>query len=540
MSTSSGTTTSPAVTTAPPAAGGGADAASGPSRGEIAGFIAMVFGMFMAILDIQIVSSSLSELQAGLAASPDEVSWIQTSYLIAEVVMIPLSGYLSRALSTRGLFLISAAGFTLMSVACATATSLNEMIVWRALQGFLGGAMIPTVFAAAFQLFRGNRRGGVSVVIGLVATLAPTIGPTLGGWLTEVFSWHWLFLVNVVPGILVTLVVWRAPAFDTGDRSLLRRLDLAGLMLMAVFLGTMEYVVEEGPRDDWFDDRTIAVLFVIMVVAGIGFFWRVLSHHNPIVDLKAFRDRNFATGCMFSFVIGVGLYGLVYVLPLYLARIRDLNAMQIGEVLFVTGLAQFCSAPIAGMLSRKMDQRVMLAIGFTTLAGSTWWMSHITADWEFDQLLVPQILRGMSLMFCMLPINQIALGTLPMDMLKNASGLYNLMRNLGGAVGLAGINTLMIDRNAVHLGRIADSANPARPEVQAALDGLTQRFDGQVAGDASLAALKTLMGMVQQQATVMTFGDVFLVLAAIFIGAAMLTTTLRRPAMAGAPAGGGH
>ncbi|WP_449219859.1 DHA2 family efflux MFS transporter permease subunit [Tistrella mobilis] len=522
------------------AAAPAAAAPKGPTVGQIAGFIAMIFGMFMAILDIQIVSSSLSELQAGLAASPDEVSWIQTSYLIAEVVMIPLSGYLSRALSTRGLFLISAAGFTVMSALCATATTLDEMILWRALQGFVGGAMIPTVFAAAFQLFPGNRRAGVSVVIGLVATLAPTIGPTLGGWLTEIFSWHWLFLVNVVPGILVTLMVWRAPAFDTGDRSLLRRLDLLGLVLMALFLGSMEYVVEEGPRDDWFDDRIITFLFVVMVAAGIGFFWRVLSHHNPIVDLKAFRDRNFATGCVFSFVIGVGLYGLVYVLPLYLARIRDLNAMQIGEVLFVTGLAQFCSAPIAGMLSRKMDVRVMLAIGFTMLAGSTWWMSHITADWQFDQLLWPQIMRGMSLMLCMLPVNQIALGTLPMEMLKNASGLYNLMRNLGGAVGLAGINTLMIDRNALHLERIADAASPNRPEVQAALDALGQRFDGAIAGDSSLAALKTLMNMIQAQAQVMTFGDVFLVLAGIFVAAAVITTTVRRPQMAGAGGGGGH
>ena len=209
-------------------------------------FIFMVFGMFMAILDIQIVSASLAEIQAGLSASADEISWVQTSYLIAEVIMIPLSGMLSRVLSTRWMFTISAGGFTVMSLLCATATSIDQMIVYRTLQGFIGGGMIPTVFASAYTIFRG-RQALISPVIGLVATLAPTIGPTIGGYLTDLFSWHWLFLVNVGPGIAVTMAAFLLIDFDEPDLGLLRGFDWVGLGLMAAMLGSLEYVLEEGP-----------------------------------------------------------------------------------------------------------------------------------------------------------------------------------------------------------------------------------------------------------------------------------------------------
>ena len=208
-----------------------------------AGFMAMVLGMFMAILDIQIVSASITDIQAGLAASPDEAAWVQTSYLIAEIVMIPLSGWLSRLLSTRVLFVASAVGFTVFSLACSGATSLGEMVVFRAAQGFIGGAMIPTVFATSFLLFSGARRTQISVLIGLTATLAPTIGPTLGGWLTDQFSWHWLFLINVPVGAVVAVAVWSWLDIDRPDWSLRSRFDAIGLMLMALFLGALEYVL---------------------------------------------------------------------------------------------------------------------------------------------------------------------------------------------------------------------------------------------------------------------------------------------------------
>lgn len=494
------------------------------------GFLAMVVGMFMAILDIQIVAASLPEIQAGLAASADEVIWVQNSYLIAEVIMIPLSGYLARAFGTRWTFVLSSGGFTLASLLCAFAATMDQMIVFRAIQGFVGGAMIPLVFASAYTIFPRDKQAGVTVVVGLVATVAPTVGPTLGGWLTETLSWHWLFLVNVFPGVIVTAVVWALINVDRPQVDLIRRIDVAGLVLMALFLGSLDFVLEDGARNDWFQDGHILFFSVVAALSAVGFFWRTLTATNPIVDLTAFKDRNFATGCLFSFVLGISLYGLVYLQPQFLARVRELNSLQIGEVMFVTGIAQFLSAPIAGGLSRKVDPRVMLSIGFALIALSNWMLTGLTEDWDYWELFLPQVLRGMGFMFGIIPVNVLALGTLPPEKLKNASGLYNLMRNLGGAFGLAGINTVLTERGGFHWARLAEQVNPARPEVQARIDALAARFVEQIPGvDGQAAALKVIAGQVMRQATVLTFIDVFWLMSLVVAAAIGVVFLARKP-----------
>ena len=275
-------------------------------------------------------------------------------------------------------------------------------------------------------------------MIGLVATLAPTIGPTVGGYISHAFSWHWLFLVNVVPGILVATAAWSLIDFDKPNLGLFNKFDWWGLAGMAAFLGSLEYVLEEGPNNDWLQDQArVHLRHRHDRRRGDRFFWRVFTAEEPIVDLRAFSNINFAFGSLFSFVIGIGLYGLTYLYPVFLGRIRGYDSLMIGEAMFVSGLAMFVTAPISGILSSKMDLRLMMMIGFFGFAAGTWWMTHLTADWDFYELLIPQILRGCSMMLCMVPINNIALGTLPPDRLKNASGLFNLTRNLGGAVGLA-------------------------------------------------------------------------------------------------------
>lgn len=521
-----------AATAAPPsrqaAAPPAPPKAAALDRRRMVAFLCMVFGMFMAILDIQIVSASLNEIQAGLSASADEISWVQTSYLIAEVIMIPLSGTLSRVLSTRWMFVISAAGFTVMSLMCALSSSIGEMIVWRALQGFIGGGMIPTVFASAFTIFPPEKRPVVSPMIGLVATLAPTIGPTVGGYLTDLFSWHWLFLVNIVPGIFVTISTWLLVDFDEPELELVKTFDWWGLGFMAGFLGCLEYVLEEGPTNDWFEDHTIVVAAAVCGASAVAFFWRVLSARDPIVDLRAFTDRNFAVGSAFSFVMGIGLYGLTYLYPVFLGRVRGYSALQIGETMFVTGICMFLMAPVAGRLSQKLDPRVMMAGGFMGFAIGTWLVAGITKDWDFWELLLPQVFRGVSLMTCMVPINNVALGTLPPQRMKNGSGLYNLTRNLGGAVGLALINTVLNDRWDLHLARLHDAVTWSRDRALSTLDNLTNAF-GNLGSDASQAALKTLANMVRQQALVMAFADVFLILTVLFGAMALATPFIRKP-----------
>ncbi|MBS0234570.1 MAG: DHA2 family efflux MFS transporter permease subunit [Proteobacteria bacterium] len=506
---------------------------------QLAGFIAMVFGMFMAILDIQIVSASLQEIQAGISASSDEIPWVQTAYLIAEVVMIPLSGFLARVFSTRTLFFTAAVGFTAASALCATATTINEMIVYRAIQGFIGGGMIPSVFAVAFSLFPRSKQNIVSPIIGLVATLAPTIGPTVGGYLTDTYSWHWLFLVNVGPGILVATAVFFLVDFDKPNYALLDRFDYVGLLSMALFLGSLEYVLEEGPRYDWLDDQTIATFTVLTVVGAIVFFWRAFTAADPIVELRAFKNRNFAFGSVFSFTLGIGLYGLTYVYPVYLGQVRGYDSLMIGQTMFVTGVAMFLTAPISGRLAGTVDPRIMMLIGFVGFALGTYIASYITPDWDFWELLVPQILRGASLMLCMVPITNLSLGTLPLEQMKNASGLFNLTRNLGGAVGLAMINTILNKRLDLHLARLHEQVAWGHQAAEERLAMMQQNFTNAMHSDGNMAALKKLAMMVRNQANVLSFADLFLVLTVLFVIAGLFTLLMKKPAPV--PAGvGGH
>jgi len=501
-------------------------------------FLCMVFGMFMAILDIQIVSASLTEIQAGLAASSNEINWVQTAYLIAEVVMIPLSGFLSRALGTRYLFTISAAGFTAASLMCGLSSGINEMIFWRAVQGFIGGGMIPTVFATAFTIFPRSKVAIISPMIGLVATLAPTIGPTVGGYLTDALSWHWLFFINVVPGIGVAIAAYLMIDFDQPNYKLFENFDWVGLIAMAGFLGALEYVLEEGPRNDWFSDDSIFLLAWVAGISAVVFFYRAFTARQPIVDLTAFSDRNFALGSLFSFILGIGLYGLTLLYPLYLGSIRGYDALMIGETMFVSGLAMFFTAPVAGRLMGKLDPRVMLMIGFAFFAAGTWWMTSLTRDWDFYELLWPQIFRGVGLMLAMVPINNVALGTLPPDRVKNASGLYNLMRNLGGAVGLAGIYTVLNDRTDLHIARLHENFTFSHGAALEALNNAAARFSA-FGTDAQAMAIKQMTQVVHRQASVMAFADVFMILTGLFVLLAVLAVLVKKPA-APAGAGGGH
>ncbi len=504
------------------------------------GFLAMVLGMFMAILDIQIVASSIAQIQAGISASADEISWVQTAYLVAEVVMIPLSGWLARVVSTRYLFFASCVTFTVASAACAFSWSIESMIVFRAIQGFLGGAMIPTVFATTYMIFPPRQQATLSVVIGLVATMAPTLGPTLGGWLTEAWSWHWLFLINVVPGVIVASVVITCGRKDKPKLEMLKGFDMAGIALVALFLGALQYVLEEGPTDDWFDDRRILVGSLISAVAGVVFIWRELTAEHPVVDLRAFSDRNFMVGCLYSFIIGIGLYGSVYIIPLYLGRVRGYSSLEIGITMMVTGLFQLVSAPLAGNLAKHMDLRYMLGIGLALFGGGLWLNSALTSQWGYWEMFLPQAVRGLSLMFCFVPINAVALGHLPPQKVQNASGLYNLMRNLGGAIGLATINTALSHRLDLHMLRLSESLTASRGIVVATLDGLTAKFEPIMGVGAEQAALKVLWQITRREATTMAFADVLMGVATVFACGVLLLPLLQKVRHPSAAGGEGH
>jgi DHA2 family multidrug resistance protein len=339
----------------------------------------------------------------------------------------------------------------------------------------------------------------------------------------------------VVPGVGITLGVLALVDFDQPNFALLDRFDWFGLIAMGGFLGSLEYVLEEGPQYEWLQDNSVAICAAVGAVSAIAFFYRVLTAEEPIVDIRAFTNRNFGVGCLISFCVGVGLYGLTYVYPRYLAEVRGYSALMIGETMFVSGVTMFLMAPVVGRLMLKVDMRYIIAAGLIIFALGSWQMTWITRDYDFYELLVPQILRGIGMMCAMVPTNNIALGTLPPDRVKNASGLFNLTRNLGGAVGLAVINEVLNDRTDLHISRLQDRVNWGNATATETLNMLTQRMQGM--GDASLMALKQLSQIVHRQAVVMGYGDAFLMLTLFYVGLSLLVMLLKKPAApASAPA----
>jgi MFS transporter, DHA2 family, multidrug resistance protein len=512
-------------------------------QAKVFAFATMSVGFFIALLDIQIVSASLSEIGGGLSAGPDEIAWVQTSYLIAEIVVIPLSGWLSRVMSTRWLFSISAAGFTATSLLCGWAWDIQSMIVFRGLQGFLGGSMIPTVFTSAFFYFTGQRRVIAAAVIGTISSLAPTLGPTIGGWITENYSWHWLFFINLLPGTFVAIAVPMLVRIDRPNLELLRGADYPGIVLMALFLGCLQYTLEEGPRWDWFGDDTIRTTAWISTIAGVAFVWRSMTYAQPIVDLRALKSRNFSLGCFFSFVTGIGIFGTIYLTPLFLGRVRGFSAQEIGFAVFSTGVFQILAIPVYTFCTRYIDLRWLMMVGLACFALGMWNFTPITHDWGWRQLLLPQAFRGFAQLFAVAPTVTLTLGGLAPERLKLASGLFNLMRNLGGAMGIAACATILNDRANLHFLRLAEHLNTANPAMTELLQRVTAADMAKWGGDAVhgyASALKQLWSLTWREAQTQTFADAFLVIGACFLIATLMVPLMRKVVSPAGPSADAH
>src|SRR5476651_2248811 len=486
---------------------------------KVFAFASMCIGMFIALLDIQIVSASLRDIGGGLSAGTDETAWVQTSYLIAEIIVIPLSGWLSRVFSTRWLFCASAVGFTLASLLCGAAWNIDSMIAFRALQGFLGGSMIPLVFSSAFFFFQGKQRVIAAATVGGIASLAPTLGPTVGGFITDHTSWHWLFFVNLVPGMFVAVVVPMLVRIDRGDRSLLRNADYLGMLLMALFLGCLEYTLEEGPRLGWLGDSVILTTAWVSGLCGIGFIWRSLVYAHPIVDLRALKDRNFALGCFFSFVTGVGIFATIYLTPLFLGRVRGYSALDIGLAIFSTGVFQIMAIPLYAFLANRVDLRWIMMTGLGLFALSMWDFSPITHDWGARELMLPQALRGIAQQLAVPPAVTLTLGGLAPSRLKHASGLFNLMRNLGGAIGIAACATILNDRTNLHFLRLAEHLNGGNEAMNGMLNHTASSMVALGNDDwtAHTGALQQLWALTYREAQTQSFGDIYLYIMVAFV-----------------------
>ena len=485
-------------------------------------FAAMIFGNFMAILDIQIVASSLNEIQAGMSASRYEVTWVQTVYLIAEIIVIPMSSIASRILSTRVYYSICAVGFTVSSLLCAMAWNLESLLVFRGIQGFMGGGMIPTSMTALFLLFPEHKRSLPLVLFGMVSTLGPAIGPTIGGWLTNSFSWHWMFLINILPGIMISAIIFSGPDIDKHNYSLIKSLDWLSLIGIAMFLGGLEYFLDEGARYDWFADTAVRLSFGICTLGAMIFFYRSLTQPKPLLDLSVFKNKNFSLSAIISFVIGMALYGLGYMIPVFLGQVREMNSSQIGHIMMVTGIVMFFFAPLLAWLIPNFDTRKTVLVGMLLAGFGVWLNSHLSIHSDYDFMFWPQVYRGIGLMICLIVVSHLAMSTLPLSKIADASGIYNVIRNIGGAVGLALVNSSLDWLTALHVNQINQFMTPENWIFIEHLDQLTAQYHS-LGQDAQQVALRIINRDIHYLALTSSFNDLLRMLSIIMFVTAFLT-----------------
>ena len=488
------------------------------THGPWLGFVAMCIGMFMAILDVQVVATSLPSIQVSLQIAPDQMSWVQTAYLIAEIIAIPLTGFLTRVLTMRWLFVTAISVFTIASMGCAASGDFAALISWRVLQGFSGGTLIPAVFAAVFVLFPVRQQGLATTIAGVVAVLAPSVGPVVGGWITETYSWHWLFLINVAPGIVAAVGAASLLPGENADLAAARKLDWLSLLLMAVALASLEIGLKQAPHDGWMSIVVLSLL-ASSVVAGAGFLSRTVQAESPLVDLTTFGDRSFTAGCLLSFVLGMGLFGSVYLMPVFLAFVRAHNSLEIGLIMLATGVAQLVTAPIVVVLERRVDARVLTSCGFAVFGLGLGLSAFQTPDTDAGDMFWPQIIRGLAIMFCLLPPTRLALGALSAERVPDASGLFNLMRNLGGAVGLALLDTVIYSRVPV-LAADLEARLAAGDASAAALVGIPAGiFASRPLGPLDQATQALIAPMIEKAAFAAAINEAWALLAALTLSA---------------------
>ena len=525
----SATSAMPSATTPDPAARPGEQATT--MRTWLA-VIGATLGAFMAVLNIQIVNASLADIQGAIGAGIDDGGWISTAYLIAEIVVIPLTGWLARVFSVRAYLLANAILFLVFSVACAFAANLSQMIALRAVQGFTGGVLIPMAFTLIITLLPKAKQPVGLALFALSATFAPAIGPTIGGYLTENWGWQYIFYVNLVPGALMVgmlaISLDRAPM----QLALLAKGDWFGIATMATGLAALQTVLEEGNKDDWFASPFILRLSVLAAVSLGLFLWIELTTPQPLLNLRLLARRNFGFGILANFLLGIALYGSVFILPVYLARIQGYNAEQIGMVLAWTGLPQLILIPLVPRLMRRFDVRLVIGFGFALFATSNFMNIHMTGDYAADQLLWPNIVRAIGQALVFTPLSAIASAGIERENAGSASALFNMMRNLGGAVGIAALQTFLTKREQFHSNVITRSVPAFAQATQERLAQLTNYFLTHGVTDHALAAHKAVIAIglrIRQQANIMAFSDTFFLLGVALLVALAATLLLKNP-----------
>ena len=497
----------------------------------------VMFATFMEVLDTTVVNVSLPHIAGSLSASIDEAKWALTSYLVANAIILPLTGWLAGRFGRKHLLMVSVAGFTASSFLCGLAPDLTTLIVFRCLQGATGGAMQPLSQAVLLEAFPPHERGKAMGFWGLGIVVAPILGPVLGGWLTESYSWRWIFYINIPVGI-TSLIMTRLFIFDPPYiRQESRRIDYWGIGLLAVGIGALQFVLDKGQEEDWFSSSTITMLAIVSAVTLIWLIGHELRTEDPVIDLRVFKARSYAVGVFIMTVMGFVLYGSLVLLPIMLQTLFAYPPLQAGIAMAPRGIGSFFMMPLTGLMTGRFDPRKLLTIGFVLGGGTLLWLSTLNLQAGYWDIFWPQLMQGVGLSLLFVPLTTVAMDPIPRERMGNATSLFNLMRNIGGSIGIAVTGTMLSRHEQRTTSLLGTNVTAYAMGPQAMFAQLRASFiaAGADATTATNRAYLALFGMVQRQASMVSFVILFQLLGLMFLALIPLVLLMKRPRHAPGP-----
>ncbi len=490
--------------------------------------ITVTFASILELLDTSIVNVAIPHMMGTLGATLDEIAWVSTGYIVANVIVLPISGWLSAFFGRRRYFAGSIAIFTLASFFCGSSHTLSQLIFWRIIQGLGGGALLSTSQAILYEVFPPQEYGQAMAIFGIGIMVGPTLGPTFGGYITDTFSWPWIFYINLPFGLMAFML---SLSYIRNSRfaQKLGATDWTGLLLLAVGIGTLQTFLERGERQDWFASREIVAYALLSVTCLTTFVWHELTTEHPVIDLRILGNRQFATGAVLAAILGICLYATVFVLPVYLQTIQHFTANQTGLVILPGALASAFTMVLMSKLFGKIDSRAMAITGAALFAVSMWQWSHFTTESGQSDFFWPLILRGFALGLVFVPLNNLAMMELPMSKIAPATGIYNLMRQLGGSIGIALSATFVARYGAENRAALSEHVSMYNPVSATRVQGIIRTFmaRGDTWDVARMKAVASMTGAVQRQAAMIGFEHIFLIFGLHFLIAIPLIMTLK-------------
>ena len=500
--------------------------------------IAVMFATFMEVLDTTVVNVSLPHIASTMSATTEEATWVLTSYLVANAIILPMTGWLASTFGRKRLLMASTVGFTVASVLCGLAPNLASLVIFRILQGATGGALQPLSQAVLLESFKPEDRGRAMGFWGLGIVVAPILGPVVGGWITETYNWRWVFYINLPVGAMSIYMIQRYVFDPPYLRKVSQGIDYWGMGMLVVGIGALQFVLDKGQTEDWFESNLIVTLAIISAVSLIALIWYELHTDAPIVDLRVFKNRTYATGVLLMTVVGFVLYGSLVLLPVMLQTLMGYSSLEAGKAMAPRGMGSLIMMPIVGMLTSKVDPRKLLALGLLIGGGTMLWLGQINLNAGQLDIMIPQFLQGMGMALLFVPLTTVSMSSIVPQRMGNATSLFNLMRNIGGGVGIAVTGTYLARHRQVVAAGLGENVSLYDPATQSTLSQITQ---GMIAAGADVTtatqrAYVILHGMILRQASMVSFVTVFRLLGVLFLILIPLVLLMRRPSKGSAPA----